>query len=125
MPEGVVAFLECERGVITIEWMTLSAAIVGLVVAVLGALIHFGIVDTEALGASVRNEAREQAWGLVGGKRIDPGGRYAPGAPVFDPGGRDPGAVGAPEMAAGTEAGHDAPPVVAAPVAGAGRMRIE
>lgn len=84
------------RGAIAIDWMALSAGLAVLAASVVGVLAYVGLIDGEAIAARLSDDARTRVGATVGIEKLDPGGQFAPGTPVFDPGGRDPGAVGAP-----------------------------
>jgi len=93
---GFTRFIRDTRGAVTLDWMTLSAGLAGLAALVVAGISWFGILDGEAIAARVQADARQHVVAATGIERVDPGAQYAPGAPVFDPGGKDPGAVGAP-----------------------------
>lgn len=89
-------FARDRRGAVTLDWMVMSAGAAGLAGLVVAAFTYFDLVDGDALAARVGDAAHERVKTVAGVDRLDPGGQRAPGAPVFDPGGRDPGAVSAP-----------------------------
>lgn len=91
-----VAFARDTRGAITLDWMTLSAGLAVLAVLVVATFTYFDLLNGEALAARVEADGRAHAASKLKAERVDPGAQYAPGTPVFDPGGRDPGALDAP-----------------------------
>lgn len=115
---GVFArFLHDRRGAITLDWMVMSAGAAGLAALVVASFTYFDLIDADALAARAGDAAQERVKTVTGVDRLDPGGQRAPGAPVFDPGGRDPGAVGAPAPLPGV---GDAPDIGALPSDAAG-----
>lgn len=73
-----------------LDWLMFATALGGIALAVVGALVQFGIVDEASLGLRLREGAAVQVVAETRVERIDPGVRYAPEPPVFDPGGREP-----------------------------------
>lgn len=107
------AFLADGRGAITLDWLTLSAGAAGLAALMVAAISYFDLLNGEALAARLEEDARAQVVSVTRVDRVDPGAQYAPGAPVFDPGGRDPGALTAPAtLPTPTASAPDAAPSV-------------